>query len=276
MIYDLHSHTTGSDGKLTSKELINLAIKNKLKIIAITDHDNVESINEAIKYSKDKGIEVVPGIEISCDTEGLVKELHIVGLFIDYKNLEFKKIKNQAKKNSRQTAIKILNELKRFGYKLNIKDLDEKDHYGRPFISEMLIEKYPREFPDRKTVFDEYLGAKGKIKIAPIGPNLKNAIKVIHNAGGVAILAHPGYLREHDDYFIQKFIDSSGDGIEVECGYSSFENNKELRRKYRKVAEKHNLLISGGTDFHYEKEDKSLGDLGVNKEEFSKIKESLK
>lgn len=276
MVYNLHTHTTASDGKLSPKELIDYAIEKKLTGVAITDHNTVKGIPEALGYSKGKQIEFIPGIEISCDCEEKVKEVHIVGLFIDYENPEFKKIEEVSKVNSRKTSIKILEELKKFGYNLEISLLDKGKSYNRLAIAELLMEKYPKDFPERQIVFDECLGFSGKIKVNPLAPSMEYAINTIHNANGIAILAHPGYLREHDDYFIQKFISLGGDGIEIGCSYSGLENSEELREKYRKIAKKNNLLISGGSEFHYEKGDKDLGDWGLREEEFEKLKEKLK
>ena len=86
MKIDLHTHTTASDGKLTPTELIDLAIKRGIKAIAITDHNNINGIEEAVKYSQGKNIEFIPGIEFSANPGELDKEIHIVGLFIDYDN----------------------------------------------------------------------------------------------------------------------------------------------------------------------------------------------
>lgn len=276
MLYDLHTHTTASDGKLTPAELIDLAVEKKLKGIAITDHDTIEGVDEAIKYSKNKKIKIIPGIEISCDTEGKSKEVHIVGLFIDYKNIKFKQLNLNAKENSKKTAIKILKELTKLGYELDLKKLEEKNHFGRPFIAELLMKKYPKDFPNRRFVFDEYLGSEGKIKIMPLAPSMKEGIDLIHKAGGIAILAHPGYLKEHDNYFIEKFIELGGEGIETENLYLSMENPKLLREKYRKIAKEKNLMISGGTDFHYKKEREDLGMIGLTEEQFEKLKNAVK
>ena len=275
MVFDLHTHTTASDGKLSSRELIDMSIMNGLEGIAITDHDSVSGISEAIKYSKGKNIEVVPGIEISCDCEGRTKDVHIVGMFIDYKNPEFGKISEQAKKNRKITAVKILDNLKDFGFDIPIEDLEKQNHFARPYIAELLMEKYPKDFPNWDFVFDEYLGSRGKIKVAPVAPEMKYAIDVIHSTNGIAILAHPGYFRDNDNYFIDKFIRLGGDGIETETIYSSFDNPERLREKYRKIAKENNLLISGGSDFHYKKEGKNVGCAGISKKEFLKLKEFI-
>ena len=92
MKIDLHIHSTASDGKLTPQELIDLAIKTKIKAIAITDHNTINGIKEALDYSKDKNIKFIPGVEFSANPGDLAKEIHIVGLFIDYNNPKIKNL----------------------------------------------------------------------------------------------------------------------------------------------------------------------------------------
>ena len=94
---DLQTHTTASDGKLTPTELVNLAVKNKLDAIAITDHDSVNGIDEALKAAKNKPIEIISGVEISCDDKGYV-DTHILGLFIDNKNKILNSLLKKAQK----------------------------------------------------------------------------------------------------------------------------------------------------------------------------------
>ena len=273
MIYDLHAHTTASDGKLSPRELIDYAIERKLNGIAITDHDTTKGISEAITYAKDKKIEVIPGIEISCDCENKVKEVHIVGLFIDYKNPGFKKLTDLNRNNGNKKAKEIIEKLKPLGYQISLSELEEKNSFGKNTIAYLLLEKYPKDFTDRKDVFNKLLGWGQPAMVFGEGASIKDAIDVIHNSGGVAILAHPGQLREHDDYFINKFIKLGGDGIEVGKKYSYLNNAKELDIKYRKITKDNKLFISKGTDFHWKKDGKTLGDIGLNEEEFLKLKE---
>lgn len=275
MLYDLHSHTTASDGKLTPTELVDYAIEKKLAGIAITDHNTASGVEEAINYSKGKNIEVIPGIEISCDCENKVKEVHIVGLFIDYKNLEFEKIQESNKNNGKKVIIETLQKIKPLGYDVKLSELEEKNSFGKNTLAYLLLEKYPNDFSDRKDVFNKLLGWGQPGMVYGKGVELKYAIDTIHDAGGLAIFAHPGQLREHDDYFIDKFIRFGGDGIEVGKEYSYLDNGPELDIKYRKIAEDNNLLISKGTDFHWKKNDKDLGFIGLNDEEFSKMKKRL-
>jgi|TARA_Y100000034_G_C6843137_1_gene381655 predicted metal-dependent phosphoesterase TrpH len=272
MIYDLHSHTTASDGKLSPKELIDYTIGKKLSGIAITDHDTIEGISEALEYAKNKPLELIPGIEISCDCEEKVKEIHIVRLFIDYTNSKFKKLKLENERKGKKKAKEIIKKLKVLNYEIDFSKLEKINNFGKSFIAELLLEKYPNDFKDRKDVFNKLLGWGKPAMVHGEGVSMQDAIKIIHDAGGIAIFAHPGQLREYDDYFINKFIKFGGDGIEVGIKYPYLNNGKELNKKYKKIITENNLLVSSGTDFHYKKEDKDFGDYGINQKEFLKMK----
>lgn len=140
MKIDLHIHSTASDGKLTPTELIDLAIKSKIKAIAIADHDNIDGIEEAIRYSKDKNIEFVPGIEFSANPGNLAKEIHIVGLFIDYKNKEIKNLIVRQNKFRIENNKKIIERLNDLGYEISFEEAlkeAKKEAFGRPTIAEM-------------------------------------------------------------------------------------------------------------------------------------------
>jgi hypothetical protein len=161
-------------------------------------------------------------------------------------------------------------------YEITFEELVESTkgkHLGRPFIAKILMKKYPEEFPDRKKVFNELLGKQGKAFVMPRGTELEQAIKIIHNAGGIAIVAHPWYLGENMLKVLEEFVLLGGDGIELEYSpkKSIPENTKEILENFVK---ENNLIVSGGTDFHeLEEGKKEIGDEGISKEEFQKLKE---
>ena len=135
------------------------------------------------------------------------------------------------------------------------------------------MKKYPEKFQERSQVFDELLGKQGKAFVMPKGTELDEAIKIIHNAGGIAIVAHPWYLGDNMLKILEEFVSFGGDGIELD--YSPKDsipgNTKEILESF---ANKNNLVISGGTDFHnFEDEKKEIGDRGISKKEFLKLKE---
>jgi len=273
---DLHMHSTHSDGEFTPKELVDIVVKKGISALAITDHDKVTANEEARVYAKEKGIEYVSGIEITATPPEGVKELHIVGLFINPENEEIKSIHDKHKKYAIDTAKKIIEKLNILGYEITFEELIKEtngEHFGRPFIAKILMRKYPEKFQERKQVFDELLGKQGKAFVLPKGKELKEAIRIIHNARGIAIVAHPWYLGENMEEILEKFVSFGGDGIELD--YVEKESIPEKTMDILKdFIQKNNLIVSGGTDFHYKEEgEKEIGDKGLSEEEFLKLKE---
>jgi predicted metal-dependent phosphoesterase TrpH len=275
MKIDLHAHTTASDGKLTPTELIDLAIKRGIKAMAITDHNNVDGIEEAIEYSKNKDIEFVQGIEFSANPGDLDKEIHIVGLFMDYNHGEIKKLIEKQREFGMAASKRVIKKLNELDYKITFEEcVSEKNRttFGRPTIAQVLMRKYP-EFKDSKQVFNELLGKEGKAFFKNEFASIEEIINVVHAGGGIVILAHPAYLDDADKV-IGEFIKLGGDGLEAECPYESFgEEAPKLRDKFRKIAEENHLVISGGTDFHEKTDKTDLGDFGISDSEFSRMKE---
>jgi 3',5'-nucleoside bisphosphate phosphatase len=271
---DLHMHSNHSDGDFSPRELVDIVFKKSISVMAITDHDKATANKEVEKYAREKGIEYIHGIEITATPPEGVKELHIVGLFIDSENEEIKKIPKKNRKYAINTAKKIIEKLNKLGYKITFEELSKEtkgEHFGRPFIAKILMNKYPDKFRERSQVFDELLGKKGKAFVLPRGTELNEAIEIIHNAGGIALVAHPWYLGDKMIETLEKFVSFGGDGIEL-----SFPDKEEISEDIKNVlknfAREKNLIISGGTDFHKMGEDKEIGDRGISKGEFLRLK----
>ena len=284
MKIDLHCHTNVSDGQFSPTETIKWAIEKGLPAIAITDHDTVNGLNGAIDFSRGKDIEFIPGIELSCDEDNLESdEIHIVGLFINPRNkqlLEMTKTSEKARDIQKKDIIKKLNDL---GFDVSYEEIiKEADGaiLGRPHIARVLIKKYPERFKTTDDIFSELLGEGKKAFVKQRGFSLKEIISIIKGAGGISILAHPGFLGRGSKKVISKFIENGGDGIEVDYPYEysgDFDKNesKILIEKFRKIAKDNCLLISGGSDFHLKNKSVEIGDFGVNEEEFKKMKKVI-
>lgn len=273
---DLHIHSRASDGDLNPKELVDLAVKKGMKAIAITDHDTLSGLGEAIDYGKDKGIIIVPGIELGCDELELgLSDIHIVGLFIDYKNKELIEMINWLKEARIIQKKKILDKLKDLGYEISFEELAKEvgDSFGRPHIAKILIRKYNLVWED---IFDRLLGSKGRAFVLQEKPTIAEAIQVIKNAGGIAILAHPGIYLQDSEKILKEFIKHGGDGIEVNYPYSNIneidkKTEDELINKFKKIADEKRLLISGGSDFHGHIRPVEIGMQGIDEEEFEEM-----
>lgn len=272
---DLHMHSTFSDGELTPEELVDYAISKNIKAIALTDHDEVLGNEVAEKYSRNKDIEFVPGVEITITPPEGVKELHMVGLFIDYNDKNLQGIKEKHQRFTIDTTRKILSKLNELGYDISFEELFEKfgGKLARPFIAKLLIEKYPNDFVDRKDVFNKLLGKDGKAFVRPKGTEMKDAIDMIHDAGGIAIVAHPWYLGENMIKILEEFVAFGGDGIEID--FTPKETiSEDTRAVLGTFAKDKELLISGGTDFHkHEEGKKDIGDRGISEMEFAILKQ---
>jgi len=248
---DLHTHSKYSgDSDFSVKEIIDCAIKKKLKVIAITDHNTISGLKEALEYFNRKII-LIPGIEISCWDKNLENiDIHVLGLFIDWKN-------------------KKLNELY---YKL----------YKRKTlvnIAKFVIESNIRLKKAAKLVYKKLKLIVNKLTKKE--PTMKEAIKMIKNAGGVAILAHPGIYLNKTDKILERFIELGGQGLEVHYPYDKLYDfdrklTKKVINKIKKIAVKNKLVISGGSDFHGGKRKVELGDEGLSEKEFEKIRKLFK
>lgn len=264
MLYaDLHIHSNYSDGKLLPEEIVNLSVKRNIKCISITDHDTVDSQYIAKKFSHNNEIKIVPGLEISSQYKDV--EIHILAYFIDIDNKSLK-INLENIRNSRwERAKQIIENLNRISINVSfdeIKNVNFSSSIGRFHIAKLLVEKgYANH---TKEAFQKYLvkGRPGFVERCKI--DYKEALKLINDAKGVAVLAHPGEI--YRSVIIEKIIKELKiyglKGIEVfHPAHSSRDSNK-----YYNLAKKYSLIITGGSDCHGTiiNGDYSLGVTGIN------------
>lgn len=255
---DLHTHSICSDGTLTPKELIDYALSISLSAIALTDHDTIEGLDEAVEAGKNRDIRVIAGVEISAEYKN--GTMHIVGLFLQ-KNLEGLRKSlarlQQARDERNPLIIKRLVDLGIPVTFERVKEISGTGQIGRPHIAKALMEIGAVQ--DFDEAFLRYLG-KGKaayvdkFRFSPF-----NAIDMIKDAGGVAILAHPNTLNLEEDKLGKKLIELKEFGLEgietIYCNYSKAQINM-----YANLAKKFDLAQSGGSDFHgANKADTELG-----------------
>ena len=244
---DLHVHTTASDGTFTPSDVILLAKKAGLAAMAITDHDTVNGIDEAVKKAKEQNFELVPGIEFSVgDTENV----HIIGLYIDHKNKDLVHIVDVMKKNRIERNQMLISNITKEGFDISYEKVCESmntNNVGRLHIAHYMQKKGITN--DYRKVFKKYLipGAKTYIPMKNISE--EEGIHAILKSGGIPILAHINYLKQNDDETektVKRLIDYGLMGIEV--FYSGYDNRTE--KLAHRISEKYNLVKSGGTDFH--------------------------
>ncbi len=248
---DLHTHSNCSDGTYSVKELMDYAHEKNLAAIALTDHDTVDGLDEASSYVKEKypDMELVPGIEFSTDEEG--KDVHIVGLYIDHHNTEFTGKLQQFIDSRTERNKKMCRKLtEEAGIPIPYEELVSsfpgavltRAHYAKFMVDRGFVRS-------RNEVFDKYIGDNcpyfvDREKISP-----EEAISYVLEAGGVPVLAHP-ILYHFSDRKLDALVERlKGAGLKgIEAIYSTYSPSEE--RQIKALAEKYELLISGGSDFH--------------------------
>jgi len=268
---DLHLHTNYSDGKLTPFQLIDLSIKSGLSIISITDHDNVNALEQAVEYGNQKGIQVIPGVEISADLDD--QEVHILGYFIDYKNhklLDFLSASRELRINRNEKIVRKLNEM---GSNINFNDIRVKagalTSIGRPHIAmELNEEGFVSSYYD---AFIKYIGDGKPAFVKKPNPKSADVIKIISEMGGLSFIAHPGKLVR--DALLIRLIQEGLDGIEI----IHPSHSKDDIEYFSAMAAEHFLLTSGGSDYHggVKNDGKNFGKFCITQEEIINMKRRL-
>jgi predicted metal-dependent phosphoesterase TrpH len=251
--FDLHVHTKASDGDYSPTDVVKKAKEAGLKTIAITDHDTLEGIEEAQKAGRKFGVRVIPAIELSTKYKG--KSVDILGYNITAGE-ELNNILLRMREGREERAKRIIEKFNNLGFTITLEDVkafSEDGVIARPHIAKAVVKK--GYVADYQTVFDDYLAdgkpcAIDKMILSPV-----DGIRLIHQAGGKAVLAHPVYIG--DDELVRELLSCGFDGIEV--WHRS--QNKADNKKYKKLAEEFNLIMTGGSDFH--NDDHQLAQFGM-------------
>lgn len=247
-IVDLHVHSTKSDGSCTPTQLVDYAVEKGLSAFALTDHDCVDGLDEAIAYAKDKNVEVIPGIELSTEYEG--RDIHILGLYIDHKSQAFAAHIQEFIDSRIGRNLKLCENLRNAGIDITYEALlarfpdsvITRSHYARFLLENGYIKSM-------KEAFDRYIGDRcpcfvPREKVTPF-----QAVKLILAADGIPVLAHPVLYRMSGHKLEQLVQELKAAGLMgIEAVYSTYTPPEE--RDMRKLADKYNLLITGGSDFH--------------------------
>lgn len=265
---DLHVHTFFSDGSFSPKEVIEQAVKKKLSAIAIVDHDTIEGIDEALVSSRVNDIEVIPGIELTAAY--LNKEIHFLGYLIDYQDREFCNRLKLLKEYRIERVYKITEKLKNQGIDLDAKsvfDIAPKGTVGRLHIAQALINQ--GFVSSVYEAFNKYIGDNAPCYVCGFRFSPQEAIRIIKDVGGIPVLAHPYLIKEDDS--LKEFVGYGLMGIEAYYP----EHTHSMTNFYLEFAQKNNLLITGGSDFHgLAKADIKLGCVKVAYSLVERLKEA--
>ena len=258
---DLHAHTTVSDGGDSPSELVSKAAAAGLSTIAVTDHDNDSGCDEAVRAGKELGIEVVRGVEISCDVEDLEKlgylpsarpTMHLLGYFIPESKNELTSALAElqyARANRNQIIVERLNEL---GIPVTFEEVENEAggpgaQIGRPHFAAVLVRH--GAVPDYQTAFDEFLAKGAKAYIGRKLYKPREATELMTRAGVVPVLAHPftmSLTMPDLERFVDELVDAGLRGIEGYHGDWPEDEQEPLRDLGRRKG----LIVSGGSDYH--------------------------
>ena len=240
---DLHVHTVESDGTYTAAQIVKQAIERGLSAVAITDHDTVGSIAQALKEAQETGLEIIPGIELTSQQDN--QEIHMLGYFLDYKQQGLLDKLQLVQQNRIQRVYKIVENLKALGVELNaqtIFNISGRGTVGRMHIARALL--LDGWVSSTAEAFRKYIGDNSPAYVCGFRLSALEAIELIRDAGGVAVLAHP-YILDNDE-LITEFAGYGLQGLEVYYP----EHSQSQVNFYLDLAKNLGLLVTGGSDFH--------------------------
>ena len=275
---DLHVHSTASDGSLKPAEVVDLARESGLKALALTDHDTTGGLEEALSAAAGTDLEVIPGVEFSVlwDHPGF---LHLLGLFIDPNDSSLLEVINKIASSRSERNYKIIAKLQDMGMDITMAEVEELSGEGlisRAHIAHLLATKGVVETSQDSW---RYIGKGSPAYVDRFRLDLASACRAIHQAGGLAVIAHPISMEIPEaglnEFLIRAKADGL-DGLEVWCPTQDLADRNLLAA----LARKHDLAMTGGSDFHgiYKPDIKlayGRGDLRLDYELVEKLKDRL-
>jgi len=240
---DLHSHTTASDGALTPRELVRLAARNRVRVLAVTDHDSTDGLPEAIDEAARHGIEIVPGLEINTDVPGA--EVHVLGYYVDWGADWFQDFLREQRAERTARVHRIVERLTELGMPLTADEvfaICQEGSPGRPHVAQAMVNRgYVKSV---REAFDRWLRTGGPANVPRRRLTPVDAVAVIRRAEGVPVLAHPGLADR--DAMIPELVAAGLAGIETYYP----EHSVAQVNAYRELCDRLHLVATGGSDYH--------------------------
>lgn len=246
---DLHVHSNASDGTFSPSDLVNYAEKKELYAFALTDHDTVDGVEEALKAAEGKTVKVIPGIEISAENPGYT-DLHILGLNVNDKSQEFLTIVERCRKSRDERNEKMIEKVRELGLPLTVEIM--KERFGDASLTRAHFARYMMEegfVTSKEEAFARYLNP-GKPCYVPrekISPQM--AIELILQAGGHPVLAHPLLYKMGKERLRETILKLKHYGLQGIEGIYSL-NSPADDRDLKVLSEELGLFLTGGSDFH--------------------------
>ena len=243
---DLHIHTTASDGTCTPEEVVRMAKKKGFSLIAITDHDTMDGVKEAMEAGKKYNVEVIPGVEISA---GVDLEVHMLGYGMSPDHPVMVEMMEDMRLARIERMVKMIDNLRNMGIDITQEEVESlaDGAIGRPHIARVLIAH--GIVPDVRTAFREYIGLNAPAYAERRKMTSETVIRNIRAAGGVPVLAHGGLLRISEvqmNQWIDNMVRAGMMGLE--CYHNA--HTPVMERFLRNAAQRRGLLVTGGSDFH--------------------------
>lgn len=260
--FDLHTHSNASDGSYAPRDLVKLAAESGVTTLALTDHDTVSGVAEALDAGKEFGVTVIKGVEISIDFSP--GTMHVCGYGLDIENPVLQAGLNFVQEARRNRNPKIIEKLNALGLEITldeVKAVAGPDQVGRPHFAKVLIQK--GFVKTAQEAFDKYLAKGAPAYMDKQRLPLDQAVAMIKAAGGVAVLAHPIQLKLNSwEEYRRKIIELKAAGIAGLEAFNSYQTDTENLQFY-KIAKELDVLITAGSDFHGEpKPHVKLGQFG--------------
>jgi 3',5'-nucleoside bisphosphate phosphatase len=264
---DLHAHTMFSDGLFTPEQLVVEAQRRGLAAVGVTDHDAVGGIERALVAGRQVGIEVVPGVELSCSVAGI--DLHMLGYYIDFQDAELGAFVKHIRTYRAERGRLMVEKLQELGLKVTmeqVKSLAKDAAIGRPHVAQAMVDA--GAVPNVDEAFKRYIGYEGPAYVPKKKLSPKEGVDFIKAYGGVSVVAHPATYGNDDAVY--QAIAAGVDGVEVWHP----DHNANSVAKYLEIAQKNHLLTTGGSDCHggRKKGRIFLGDVRVPYEHLAAVK----
>jgi predicted metal-dependent phosphoesterase TrpH len=245
-LIDLHTHTTASDGRCQPPELVDRARRAGVRVLSVTDHDTVAGCGEAAASCAAAGIQFVPGIEITAVRDGV--DVHTLGYFLDVGSAALKTFLAEQRQHRIVRLREMVDHLGELGIVLNADVIlqpaidDPAKAVGRPWIARALVTG--GHVATVNEAFERWLATGRPAFVPRVGPSVDEVIARIHDAGGVASIAHPGLLER--DEWLPEFVESGLDAIEA---YHT-DHTADMTARYLDLADHLGVAVSGGSDYH--------------------------
>ncbi len=252
MRIDLHVHSTASDGAFPPAEVVQIALRHDLDVIALTDHDNISGIRSAQQAAAGTKLDVLAGVELSAEDEAT--DRHLLGYLMDIDNQPLQAVLSELRDARASRAERMVQKLAAVGVNIPLERvyaLADKGSVGRPHVARVLLENgYVGSLQE---AFDRYIGNGGPAYVPHYRLEPARAIALIHSAGGIAVLAHPGY---YNDYraVVDSLVPLGLDGLEVYYP----DHTSAVVADLESLARRYGLAMTVGSDFHRREGDGSI------------------